>query len=318
MKVIIQIPCWNEEESLPLTFAELPRQLPGVDIVETLVIDDGSTDRTVRVARELGVTHVVEQVAHQGLARTFRRGLFECVQRGADIIVNVDADNQYCAADIGELIRPILDGRAEFVIGDRNVEALPHFSWIKKRLQRVGTFVVRTASGARFRDATSGFRAISRQVALQLHVHSSYTYTHETLIQAGEKGIAIVSVPVRTNEVRRPSRLFSRSSHYVARSANTIARIYVIYHAFRVFAGLAALALLASIGCLVVYFLSSESEVAFNHGFLWAAGATFAGFVLFSLAAVFSDILAANRRLNEETVWLLRELHHDATKREGR
>ncbi|MBL4850245.1 MAG: glycosyltransferase family 2 protein [Planctomycetes bacterium] len=311
MKVIIQIPCWNEEASLPATYAALPRELPGVDVVETLVIDDGSDDRTVEVARELGVTHIVRLVTHQGLARGFQRGILACLERGADVIVNTDADNQYCADDIPKLVAPILAGEAEVVVGDRDVPNLAHFSWLKKKLHGVGSYVVRVASGTSVPDAPSGFRAFSRRAALQLSVHSDYTYTHETLIQAGQKNLAVVSVPIRVNPVTRASRLFKSIRRYVTRSANTIVRIYLLYNAFRVLLRLAGISLALSI-------LALATHVSLPHLWpevqrpgtllLWIGGAFGFAAGQLLLGAVLADLLAVNRRLQEETLAHLRAL----------
>lgn len=311
VKVIIQIPCWNEERTLPITYAALPRQLPGVDVVETMVIDDGSTDRTVEVARELGVDHVVRLVTHQGLARAFERGLLECLRRGADVVVNTDADNQYVASDIPKLVEPILRGEADYVIGDRSVEDLPHFSWIKKKLQRVGSAVVRMASRTDIPDTTSGFRALSRRAMLQLSVHSSYTYTHETLIQAGRKDIPVASVKVGVNPVLRPSRLFRSIPRYVLRSANTIFRIYLIYDGFRAFALLAAAAALlgaAALGLRLADPAALARAPALRAALPWVGGAGLLLGVQLLLFALMADLFAVTRRLQEESLAHLRAL----------
>ncbi len=311
VKVIIQIPCWNEERTLPVTYAALPRELPGVDVVETLVIDDGSTDRTVEVARELGVTHVVRLVTHQGLARAFERGLLECLRLGADVVVNTDADNQYAAADLPKLVAPILRGEADYVIGDRSIDDLPHFSWIKKKLQRVGSAVVRMASRTDIPDTTSGFRALSRRAMLQISVHSSYTYTHETLIQAGRKDIPVTSVKVGVNAVLRPSRLFRSIPRYVLRSANTIFRIYLIYDGFRAFALLAlACALLAAtaLGLWLVDPASLARAPSLRAALPWVGGAGLLLAVQLFLFALLADLLAVTRRLQEESLAHLRAL----------
>ncbi|MBX3471090.1 MAG: glycosyltransferase family 2 protein [Planctomycetes bacterium] len=309
VKVIIQIPCWNEERSLPVTFAALPRTIPGVDVVETLVIDDGSTDRTVEVARSLGIDHVVRLVTHQGLARAFERGLLECLRRGADVVVNTDADNQYAADDIPRLVAPILSGEADYVIGDRSVEDLPHFSWIKKKLQRVGSAVVRMASRTDIPDTTSGFRALSRRAVLQLSVHSGYTYTHETLIQAGRKDIPVASVKVGVNPVLRPSRLFRSIPRYVLRSASTIFRIYLIYDGFRAFALLALLSALLGAGALGLWLAApAVLPAALLLALPWVAGAGALLAVQLFLFALLADLLAVTRRLQEESLTHLREL----------
>lgn len=311
LKLIIQIPCWNEEQTLPLAFAALPRQVAGFDSVETLVIDDGSTDRTVEVARSLGVTHILRLVTHQGLAAGFQRGVLECLRLGADVVVNTDADNQYCADDIPRLVEPILRGEADYVIGDRGVQSLAHFSWLKKKLHRFGTYVVRAASRSNVPDAPSGFRALSRRAILQLSVHSDYSYTLETLIQAGRKDIPLVSVPVRVNPVTRPSRLFKSIPRYVLRSGNTIVRIYLLYAAFRFFSR-GALALLGLAATLALaHFLIPLLGAGSAPGpwLLLGSGGLAVGAFQLLLFACLADLLAVNRRLLEEQLHYLRSAH---------
>jgi glycosyltransferase involved in cell wall biosynthesis len=235
MKLIIQIPCYNEEATLGLTLSELPRQLPGIDEVEWLIINDGSRDRTVEVAQACGVDHIVNLQSNRGLAKGFMAGIEACLQAGADIIVNTDADNQYCGADIPKLIAPILAGNAQIVIGARPIQEISHFSPIKKFLQKSGSFVVRLASQTQIPDAPSGFRAISREAALRLNVFNQYTYTLETIIQAGQKGLVITSVPVRTNGFIRPSRLVKSVSIYVRHSILTILRSFMTYRPLKFF-----------------------------------------------------------------------------------
>ncbi len=235
MKLIIQIPCYNEEATLGLTLSELPRHLPGVDQVEWLIINDGSCDRTLEVAQACNVDHIVNFQYNQGLAKSFMAGLEACLKAGADIIVNTDADNQYCAADIPKLIAPILEGRAEIVIGARPIQEIKHFSPVKKFLQRLGSLVVRFASKTDIPDAPSGFRALSREAALRLNVFNEYTYTLETIIQAGQRGLIITSVPIRTNGYLRPSRLVKSMSAYIQRSILTIIRIFMTYRPLQFF-----------------------------------------------------------------------------------
>lgn len=235
MKLIIQIPCYNEEATLGLTLSELPRQLPGINQVEWLIINDGSRDRTLEVAQACGVDHIVNLHSNQGLAKCFMAGLAACLEAGADIIVNTDADNQYCAADIPKLIAPILAGDAEIVIGARPIQHIPHFSPIKKLLQKLGSFVVRFASKTNIPDAPSGFRAISREAALRLNVFNEYTYTLETIIQAGQKGLVVTSVPIRINGYLRPSRLVKSITAYVQHSVLTIVRIFMTYRPLQFF-----------------------------------------------------------------------------------
>ncbi|MEO6317431.1 MAG: glycosyltransferase family 2 protein [Acidimicrobiales bacterium] len=246
MKLIIQMPCLNEEEQLPTSMGALPREVDGFDSVEWLIIDDGSTDRTIDVARELGVDHVVKLTNNKGLAFAFQAGLDACLKLGADVIVNTDADNQYSADDIPKLVRPILTGDADMVVGDRNVMAIEHFSVVKKQLQQLGSWVVRQASGTRVPDATSGFRAYNREAALGLTVVSRFTYTLESLIQAGKSLVAVDHVVVGTNEVMRESRLFGSMWGYVRRNFVAIFRIYTGYEPLKVFTALAAFLLVLS------------------------------------------------------------------------
>ena len=234
--LFIQIPCFNEAQTLPVALAALPRKVKGFDSVKWIVINDGSTDRTVEVAQENGVDYVVNHVRNQGLARAFMTGIEACVQLGADVIVNTDADNQYNADDIPLLTTPILEGRAEIVIGTRPIDQVEHFSPMKKFLQKFGSWVVRIASKTDIADTTSGFRALSREAARQIVVFTDYTYTLETIIQAGQKNMAIISVPIRVNPFLRPSRLIKSIFSYINRSIVTIFRIFVIYQPFKFFA----------------------------------------------------------------------------------
>jgi glycosyltransferase involved in cell wall biosynthesis len=301
MKLIIQIPCLNEAQTLGVALADLPKQIPGVDTIEVLIIDDGSTDDTVAVARAHGVHHVVGFRTNQGLARAFMLGLQSCMERGADIIVNTDADNQYCGADIEKLVRPILDGKADFVIGARPISTIGHFSPIKKLLQRLGSSVVRLVSGTDVADAPSGFRAITREVALVLNVFSSYTYTLETIIQAGQKNMTIVSVPIRVNGYLRPSRLLRSITSYVKRSVITMIRIFVVYKPLRFFVAVSLFPLIAG-GVVTLRFLV---YFVLGHGgghvqsLILAAVLLIVGFLTF-LLAILADLLSVNRRLLEE------------------
>lgn len=235
IKAVIQIPCYNEEGTIGITLSELPRKIPGVDIVEWLVIDDGCTDNTVEIAKAHGVDHIVSLSHNSGLARAFMAGLEASLSKGADIIINTDADNQYCADDIPKLVQPILDNKAEIVIGERPISQIEHFSFLKKQLQKLGSWVVRIASGSEIADAPSGFRAFSRDAAIRMNVFSEYTYTLETVIQAGQKRMAIKSVPIRINENLRPSRLMTSMFSYLWRSAKTIVRIFMVYRPLRFF-----------------------------------------------------------------------------------
>jgi glycosyltransferase involved in cell wall biosynthesis len=309
IKLIIQIPCFNEEETLPVALAELPRRLEGVDVVEWLIIDDGSTDRTVEVARANGVDHVVRMKRNSGLAKVFMAGVDACLRLGADVIVNTDADNQYCAADIPKLVSPILDGSADYVIGARPIMDIPHFSPIKKALQRMGSWAVRFASNTEVPDAPSGFRAMTRATALRLNVLSDYTYTIETIIQAGRAGMQVVSVPVRVNDDLRPSRLVKSIGSYVRRSLITIVRVFMIYRPMRFFMmpGGIILGLGTIVGLRFVYFYAIGSGSGHIQSLVLTAILVLMGFqlILFGLIA---ELLGANRKLLEDIQWRTRRL----------
>lgn len=309
MKIIIQIPCFNEEDSLPVAVAELPESLPGADSVEWLVVDDGSTDRTAEVAESLGVDHVIRMGRHQGLAQGFMAGIQASLRRGADIIVNTDADNQYCAGDIGKLLAPILSGQADIVIGSRPIDEIAHFSPAKRALQKMGSWVVRKVSGSEVVDAPSGFRAFSREAALSFHVFSRYSYTIETIIQAKLNKFRIVSVPVRTNPDLRPSRLSSGTIQYVLRSTETLFRIFAIYYPFRFFLSLASGTFLGGLGCAIRYFVYSTMHQESRHVGCMVLGIVlvFLSFILLSMA-VLGDALSVNRRLLEAINLELRNL----------
>jgi glycosyltransferase involved in cell wall biosynthesis len=301
LKLIIQIPCFNEAETLPIALGALPRQIAGFGEVEWLIIDDGSNDDTARVALENGVNHVVRHNRNQGLARAFMSGLDASLRLGADVIVNTDADNQYNAKDIPALVAPIVRGEADIVIGARPIAMIEHFSVVKKALQKLGSWVVRVASRTDIPDATSGFRAISRAAAQRLMVFSDYTYTLETIIQAGQKNMAILSVPIRVNEDLRPSRLLKSIPSYVMRSIATIIRIFVIYRPFRFFGVVGAF--LFCLGFLIgvrflTFYAAGEGE-GHVQSLILASVLLGIGFqtVLFAFVA---DLLAANRKLLEE------------------
>jgi glycosyltransferase involved in cell wall biosynthesis len=303
MKLIIQIPCFNEEESLPVAVSRLPKSIPGIDVIEYLIIDDGSRDRTREVARENGVHHVVGFSTNQGLARAFMLGIRSCLERGADIIVNTDADDQYNADDIPKLIEPILQGRAEFVVGERPIASIEHFSPIKKLLQKIGSAVVAGISATTIKDAPSGFRAFSRGAASRLNVFSSYTYTLETIIQAGQKNMGVVSVPIRVNRDLRPSRLVRSIPSYVARSVATMLRILVVYRPFRFFMQLAALFTITGValGARFMYFYMTGSGAGHVQSVILGATLLIIGFQTALLAFV-ADLQSVNRRLLEEVL----------------
>jgi glycosyltransferase involved in cell wall biosynthesis len=313
MKLIIQIPCFDEEQTLPGTLADLPREIPGIETVEWLVIDDGSTDRTIEVAREGGVDHVVRLTNNKGLAAAFQAGLDACLKLGADVIVNTDADNQYSGEDIPKLVEPILAGQADMVIGDRKTDQIEHFSSFKKRLQRWGSAVVRRASGTGVPDTTSGFRAYNREAALQMQVVSKFTYTLESIIQAGKMLVAVDHVPIRTNPKTRESRLFPSTGSYVRRNAVSIFRVYALYEPLRVF--LAAAAFFALIGAVIwarfLYFFLFSDEPGEHIQSLILGSTLFIVAVQLAALGVVGDILAGSRLLQQRMLERVRrvELH---------
>jgi glycosyltransferase involved in cell wall biosynthesis len=307
--LIIQIPCLNEEQTLPVTIGDLPREVPGVDRVEYLIIDDGSTDRTVEVARELGVHHLVQFPANRGLAAAFRAGIDACLRLGADYIVNTDGDNQYSGHDIVRLVEPVVAGRADVSIGDRKTSSIAHFSWIKKRLQTLGSWTVRQFSGTDVVDATSGFRCWSREAALRLNLVNQYTYTLESIIQSGHSRLSIASVPIATNEKLRESRLFKSIRQYVQRSALVILRSYLLYRPFATFMALGAVSFTGGLA------LSLRFLVAYAQGMgggkvqsLVLAGALLVIGVQLAMMAMLADLVSANRTLAEESLLRLRRL----------
>jgi len=312
MKLIIQIPCYNEAESLPATLRQLPEEVEGFDAVETLVIDDGSVDGTAEVARREGADHVIRLSPNRGLATAFVAGLEACLERGADVIVNTDADNQYCADDIPRLARPILEGRAEMVVGARPIDSIEHFSWTKKQLQRLGTWVTQKLSDTDVQDAPSGFRAISREVARRLQVFNSYTYTLETIIQAGREGIPVLSVPVRVNGETRPSRLVRSVGSYVKRSALTLFRFFVVYKPMRFFGYLAALVfgIGFAIGLRFLIFYIGGYGEGHVQSLILAALLMGSGLLL-AVVAMLADLVSVNRRLLEKINWRLGKLEDD-------
>ncbi len=324
MKLIIQIPCYNEEETLPITFSALPRQVPGFDTVEWLIIDDGSRDDTVRIAKENGVDHIVCHTRNQGLARAFMTGLEACLLHGADVIVNTDADNQYNVDDIPALVAPILEGKADIVVGARPIDAIEHFSPGKKLLQKLGSWVVRIVSRTNIPDAPSGFRAISRDAAQRLMVFNDYTYTLETIIQAGQKNMSIMSVPVRVNEDLRPSRLVKSIPAYIQRSIVTMLRIFIIYRPFRFFGSICLV--LSGTGLLIwlrfLYYYFTGRGQGHVQSVILAGVLLGMGFETF-LVALLADILAANRKLLEDIRYAVKHTptldeNNSAFNREGK
>ncbi len=310
-KLIIQIPCYNEEATLGLTLSQLPRSIPGIETVEWLIINDGSRDRTVEVAQSCGVDHIVSFERNQGLAKGFMAGIEACLKAGADIIVNTDADNQYCADDIPKLIKPILDGDAEIVVGARPIQKIKDFSPVKKLLQKLGSLVVRIASKTNIPDAPSGFRAISRKAALRLNVFNEYTYTLETIIQAGQRGMAITSVPIRTNGYLRPSRLVKSIPAYIQRSIITIFRIFMTYRPLQFFMMLGSVPFSAGLLLCMRWLFLFWGIIGDNPAkprvpsLILAAILILVGVQLYILGLV-ADLMGVNRQLLEDIQLRLR------------
>jgi len=310
VKLIIQIPCFNEEETLPITLADLPEEIPGIEVIEVLIIDDGSSDRTQEVAKEHGVHHIVGFTGNRGLARAFQLGIDSCLALGADIIVNTDADNQYCGQDIPKLVQPILDGKADMVIGDRETQNIEHFSPLKKFLQKKGSLVVGQMAGSNIPDATSGFRAITRQTALELNITSDFSYTLETLLQAGRKHIAVTHVPIRTNGVLRPSRLFSNMPQFIKRSGGTLVRVYTTYQPLKVFLSAAIICIIPALillGRFFYFYLSGDGGGRVQSLLIAVTLTVFAAFL--ATIGVLADMINTNRRLIEALLKKSRDEH---------
>ncbi len=311
MKLIIQIPCYNEEKTLKESYNALPRHIEGIDTIEYLIINDGSSDKTVEIARNLGFHHIVSFKQNKGLAKGFMAGLDACLHLGADIIVNTDADNQYCGADIEKLVRPILDEKSDIVIGERPIDDTEHFSWKKKQFQHIGSWVVRLASNTKVPDAPSGFRAYSREAALRMNVVNEYTYTLETIIQAGHNKIAMTSVPIRTNPETRKSRLFKSMWAYIKRSASVIIRSFMMYKPLKFF---------GAIGSIVIV-IGAIFAVRFFVGFFMGYGDLYIKSLIFSVLLVLlgtqtvitglqADIIAANRKILEDIQYRMRKVDY--------
>ena len=309
-KLIIQIPCFNEEASLAITLSALPKYIPQIDIIETCIIDDGSNDRTVEVAKECGVNHIVRVPHNRGLANAYMQGIDFCLKAGADIIVNTDADNQYRADDIHKLVEPILGNKADIVIGTRPISQIDRFSYLKKKLQWLGSWVVRYVSQTDVEDAPSGFRAITRETALRLYVFNKFTYTLETIIQAGQMGIKVLCVPIRINGDLRPSRLAKSSGDYVYRSVGTILKIFIIYRPVKTFIILGLvpfiLGLILSLRWVLLFYLEDPGR---SHipSLILAAILIIVGFQTFLFAFV-AELVASNRKILEENRVRLRKI----------
>ena len=310
MKLIIQIPCYNEEENLHITLNDLPTEIEGVDEIEILIIDDGSVDNTAEVARAHGVHHIVKHPSNQGLATAFQSGLTACIQLGADIIVNTDADNQYPGQYIPELVKPIVDNQADLVIGDRQTHAIAHFSPVKRLLQQWGSAVVRFISGTHVPDAPSGFRAMSRKTALRFHIFTRYTYTLETIIQASNYNLKIMSVPIQTNPKLRESRLMKSTTSYVLRSASTILQLFLLYQPLRTFSYISVPFFVVGgffwLRYLVILLLNDPARGS-NIQSITVGGVLITIGVLTLLIGLVGKVIAFNRRLQEEILYHLKQ-----------
>lgn len=311
MKLIIQIPCYNEEEILPTTIAQLPKEINGIDIIETMLVDDGSSDKSVEIAESMGVNHIVRLPNHKGLARTFMSGLQQCIKLDADIIVNTDADNQYNADDIEKLIEPILKKEADIVVGTRPINRIKHFSILKKFFQKIGSFMMRLLSSTGTEDAPSGFRAFTKEAALMINVFDNYTYTLETIIQSKSKGLKIASVPIRVNEYNRKSKLVKNLFDYIKRSAFTMIRMFIIYRPFRFFALIGGL--LFGVGVVIwirfLYFFMHDGGNGHIQSLLFAAILMIIGFQT-ALLGVIADLMAINRKLIEDVQIRIKKLEN--------
>jgi len=309
MKLIIQIPCLNEKESLPKTLSSLPKKIEGVDTIEILVIDDGSSDGTFEVAKTNGVHHIIRLMKTKGLARAFGIGLDASLKRGADIIVNIDADGQYKGEDIPKLVKPIIEGMADIVIGNRDIDNVQQFSWIKKKLQRIGSWVVRHLANSNITDATTGFRAYNKEAALRLNIISEYTYTLESIIQAERKNLAFANILIKTNPVHRPSRLFHSIPEYIKRSVITIIRIYSMFNPFRLFSTIGAFFIFIGIliGCRFIYYYLLSGGIGKIQSLILAAIFMIIGFQFFVVSLI-ADLISANRRLIEDNLYRTKKL----------
>ncbi|MFT3985081.1 MAG: glycosyltransferase family 2 protein [Lachnospiraceae bacterium] len=317
MKLIIQIPCLNEAETLEIALNDLPKYIDGIDTIEYLIINDGSVDNTVEVAKNWGVNYVVNFTRNKGLAKGFMAGIDACLRNGADIIVNTDADNQYCGADIEKLVRPILEKKADIVVGERPINETAHFSPLKKKLQHLGSFVVRKASKTEIPDAPSGFRAFSRDAAMHLNVMNNYTYTLETIVQAGRTSMAITSVPIRTNGELRKSRLFHSMFGYVKRSMLTIVRAYMMYRPLTFFSALGAIPFLGGVAIgirFLIYFFTGAGN-GHMQSLIFASTLMLLGFMTF-IVGLQADVIANNRKILEDIQYRIRRMDYKEEEKE--
>ena len=308
MKLVVQIPCLNEEQTLPLVLKSIPKKIKGIDSIEILVIDDGSTDKTIQIAKKLGVKHFVYHPQRMGLARSFRDGLHKALEMGADIVVNTDGDNQYPQAEIGALVQPILDGKAQIVVADRQTHQIEHFSFLKKFLQKIGSQAVNFAAGTNLPDAASGFRAYSKDAILRINIVTTFSYAMETIIQAGNKGIPITSVPINTNPKLRESRLFKSNFEHIRKSATAIIRAYLMYKPYIIFNGLGVIFLILGFVPFIRYLFLLNNKHPGNHiqSLIFGAVLLIGSFLLFSLGVI-ADLVRINRILQEESLEIIKD-----------
>lgn len=308
MKLIIQIPCYNEEKTLEITYNDLPKKIEGIDVIETLIINDGSTDNTESVAKRIGINHIVSFNQNRGLAKGFATGIETCLELGADIIVNTDADNQYCGADIAKLVEPIVKKQADVVVGDRQTDKIAHFSAGKKLLQKSGSYIIRTLSNTEVKDAVSGFRAYSREVAMRINILSEFSYTIENIIQFGHQKFKVVSVPIRTNGKLRESRLFKSIPNFISNQLKTIIRVYASYKALKVFSWIGFLIILPGFFLIAryLYFFFMGNSNGHLQSLIAATILINLGFIVFMIGIV-ADLISNNRKLLEKILVLQRE-----------
>jgi glycosyltransferase involved in cell wall biosynthesis len=312
MKLIVQIPCYNEEETLESVIRDLPEKIQDINVIETLIIDDGSTDRTVEAAHRLGVDHVVTFKAHKGLARAFAAGIEYCLDHGADIIVNTDGDNQYKGEDIPKLIMPIIRGEADVVIGTRQIDDVPHFSFFKKKMQKLGSAVIRTLSKTPVKDATSGFRAFSKDAAMRINPLTGYSYTIESLVQLGNEKAKIVSVPIQVNQKLRESRLIKNTPSFIARQSLTLFRMYTVYKAYRVFLFLGMIVALPGLVGFIrfLYFYFTGSGEGHIQSLIFSSVFVICGFFIFILGII-AELISSNRKMIEMMMYKIRKLERN-------
>ncbi len=317
MKLIIQIPCYNEAETLEIALNDLPKQIQGIDEIEYLIINDGSQDDTVRVAENWGVHYIVNFTKNKGLAKGFLAGIDACLRNGADIIVNTDADNQYCGADIEKLVRPILEGKSDIVIGERPIDQTEHFSTAKKKLQHLGSWVVRKASGTDIPDAPSGFRAYNREAAMRLNVTNEYTYTLETIVQAGREKIAMDSVLIKTNAQLRPSRLFGSMFGYIKKSMLTIIRAFIMYKPLQFFTILGSIPFFIGLGTGIRFLVYMYMGKSGGHvqSLILAGTLLMLGFMTYMIG-LSADMIAANRKILEDVQYHVKQIHYPQIERD--